>query len=419
MFDPSQQLPDFQTQSAEIERQRQMADMLRKQANKPMPTGQMAGKFYVKPSFTQYLGPLLQQWQAGQADQQTADLTSKYNQGVNTAQQQWLSSLPQAIAGRKELPGPPAVGGSPELADTPAVLPDRGSVLKATLAGMQIPGNDKAAQLWNQGMSADIQREDTQQQQRELRADQISAARQNKLDQLEFQRQQLTAQMEDKRLTHEQLAQYQKMHDTTLRAIAAEAASARRDAAAAATTAHADARQQAEDDKKEVRKSTLIEHLSRRAEPIVPMVNTAQQVTNMLDSYKDPQTGKTGDVPGLGFGIGALPLVSLSPEGSRNRQKIQMFANSMIRAQAGLSQTLSETERANLELLASGKYTQRQFTDAWPALLEKVNSTTKAIHGGYEPDIVKTFNERGGGLELVGSRAKPQTSGKFTIEVAQ
>jgi hypothetical protein len=57
------------------------------------------------------------------------------------------------------------MGGSPELAavpEVPAQLPDTSSILRATIAGLNIPGNEKVAQLYGQGMMAEQTREDTQ-----------------------------------------------------------------------------------------------------------------------------------------------------------------------------------------------------------------------------------------------------------------
>jgi hypothetical protein len=168
MFDPNQALPDFQSQQQELERKRAMAEMLRRQSSTPAPQGQMVGGQFVAPSFAQYLPGLLNAAQSAYAQKQATDAEKAYGQQVAQAKQQWMSSLPQATAaipGREELYGPVAPGGSPELAavpEVPAQLPDTSSILKATLAGMNIPGNEKVAGLWNQGMLAEKTREDQQ-----------------------------------------------------------------------------------------------------------------------------------------------------------------------------------------------------------------------------------------------------------------
>ena len=168
MFDPNQALPDFQTQQQELERKRAMAEMLRRQSSSPMPQGQMVGGQFVAPSFAQYLPGLLNAAQSAYAQKQAGDAEKAYGQQVAQAKQQWQSSLPQATAaipGREELYGPQEMGGSPELAavpEVPAQRPDTPSILRATIAGLNIPGNEKVAQLYGQGMMAEQTREDQQ-----------------------------------------------------------------------------------------------------------------------------------------------------------------------------------------------------------------------------------------------------------------
>lgn len=167
MFDPNAPLPDFAAQNADIERQRMMAAALRKNSA-PAPQSQMVGKQLVNPSWLQFLPGLLDKAQASYVDQQAAEANKQHTEDVKAVQENWTSSLPRTVAalpGRVALPGPPDVNGSPELAPreaVPAKLPDRDAILKATLAGLQIPGNKDAAMLWNKGMGDDLVREDTQ-----------------------------------------------------------------------------------------------------------------------------------------------------------------------------------------------------------------------------------------------------------------
>jgi hypothetical protein len=194
MFDPNQALPDFQTQQQELERKRAMAEMLRRQSSSPMPQGQMVGNQFVAPSFAQYLPGLLNAAQSAYAQKQAGDAEKAYGQQVAQAKQQWQSSLPQATAaipGREELFGPQEMGGSPELAavpEVPAQRPDTPSILKATIAGLNIPGNEKVAQLYSQGMLTEKAREDQQTFNKEQAAARLAAERQNTLDRLANQK---------------------------------------------------------------------------------------------------------------------------------------------------------------------------------------------------------------------------------------
>ena len=124
----------------------------------------------------------------------------------------------------------------------------------------------------------------------------------------------------------------------------------------------------------------------------------------MLDENGvDPKTGKTKPIEGLGY-VGKLPGFMLSEAGSVNRAKVKAFANSMLRAQAGLSQTLSETENANLELLANGNYTQKEFERVWPTVMAKINSSIDNLQAGAEPEAWAKYAARGGRLNKIESK---------------
>ncbi len=180
MFDPNQD--NFQAQNADVERQKMLAMALRKQAmGAAQPQGQMVGDRYVQPHWMERLVPIFQQLNAGWAESEASKANKGYQKSVGDAQTNWQSSLPSIVPGspgRPELPGPPeqmgsANGGSPELAavaPVPAQIPSRTAILQKTLEGMRIPGNEAAAGLWNKGMSADLEREDTQVAKREDRA---------------------------------------------------------------------------------------------------------------------------------------------------------------------------------------------------------------------------------------------------------
>jgi len=190
MFDPNAPLPNFQAQQMSIQQQRKLADMLRKQYQE-QPEGKMVSGHYVAPSWSQHLAGLAEAGGAAYLDSKADKSQDQYTQGVDQATTGWQSSLPQTIAaqpGRPELPGPQAPDGSPELAavePTPAQLPSRDAVLKATLQGMKIPGNEEAAKLWNKGMGEEVIREDTQQHRRDTLKDTLAQQRANKLSELE------------------------------------------------------------------------------------------------------------------------------------------------------------------------------------------------------------------------------------------
>lgn len=414
MFDPNAgavNAPDLMQQGLNARRQRALADMLRKQvAGTQAPQGEMVSGRYVAPSIFQHLNNAFQQYSAGRAESGAQKGEDALAQATGRAQQNWQSSLPQATAATTKPYMAPGIDGDEAIGQTnvPAQPVTTERMLKAALAGRHIPGNEGNADLYLKTALGELTREDNQTFKTEERtanerfrqeesAKALAQAKELKYEQLEMQRQTLESQMLDKDLSRGSLDAFRAMHDKTLRYMAElDANRANRESG------------NRRDDMKARQTEQNVEHISRRAEPIVPMLQSGQQVQDMLDNYKDPKTGKYKDIPGIGLVVGSLPGAMLTTEGSTNRQKLQMFANAITRAQAGLSQTLSEQEKVELELMKNGKFRQGQFLAVWPSILGKVNATQKAITAGYNPEVVDIFNKtRSGGLEIIGPRTKP------------
>ena len=159
-------------QQDQIDRQVKIANALRLKAPVPgaasnSPEGQMISGRYVAPHWSQQMAavmnPLLQQSQANQADAQIAGQRSVLSQAMAKARGDWQAQMPQGIPGHPELQGPVnPEGGSPELQAQAAQPVTSGQILKHALAGAMIPGNEKAAEMYNKGALADQAREDAQ-----------------------------------------------------------------------------------------------------------------------------------------------------------------------------------------------------------------------------------------------------------------
>lgn len=210
MFDPNAPLPNFAAQQEQLQRQKMMAEMLRKKAGSPLPEGKMVGKQYVAPHFAEFLPGLLDQFQAGQAEREASKTAQEHKTSIGDAIRNWQSTLPRirpAVPGQPELPGPRDENGSPELdavAPVPAQLPDRSAILDATLRGMQIPGNEQAAALFNKAMGDELSREDTQTDRRESREAQLRQQRELELKRLEQRMEEAKLRSEDARASVEQ-----------------------------------------------------------------------------------------------------------------------------------------------------------------------------------------------------------------------
>lgn len=401
LFDPSAPM-DFASQQARIAQQQKLVEMLRKQGAQ-IPEGKMVGDHYVAPHWSQQLAAFGNTALGTYVDMKNQGAEKELMKQQAAAANQWRSSLPQATGGVS----PPAeLGGGPP---TPVQSVTREAILKHALAGMSNPLTAKEAPIIADSLTSGLTRDEDM----KFRDEQARTAALERADgrreQLQAKSEEIALRLQDRALDRSSREDLTRMQDATRREIAAMNNATRAQLAALHKSGGSDIAARAAE--------LATEKLSRRAEPIAPMTTAAQMVQDMLDSYKQPD-GKTKSIPGVGLLVGSLPPGMISTEGATNRQKIQMFANAMLRAQAGLSQTLSEQEKATLELMSNGKFRQEQFEATWPSLMEKVNATTKAITSGYTPDVVESFKQRGGGLELVGSKAKKSTTApKWKVEV--
>ena len=398
---------DFVTQQQQLLRQRRLADLLRLQAEQTAPytenPGRMVSGHYVAPSWSQNLAglvsPILQRGYARQQENLANQQEQAYGTAVDQARQQWQSALPQTIAGRPELQGPQALGGSPELAAVPPQLPDRGAILKATMAGLDIPGNEKAAVLYNQGMSAELEREDRQKEAMALQRERLQEARQLRIQQLEQQERELAAKLELQRENNIRDNETRRMHQETLRALGQMRLDSKLDKA----------------DPVEQRAILAdVTKLSARIGPLNSTRSAAQEVQNMIDEYTDPKTGKVKSIPGVGRDT-ALPgwarsvgqqVGLMDPATNPNSAKVQRVLADIMRQQAGLSQTISEQARVISTNLGSGAYTQKEFLDAWEGLKNAIANDLVNIKAGYRPEALEIYQARGGSLEPVKSNTK-------------
>jgi len=205
IFDPSQvnmdaaagdQAPDFMQQAATLARQQKMADLLRKIAleSRNQPAGQMVSGHYVPTSALEKLLPALDIYKAKQAETQAAGTEAANNAAMQAHANQWRqSAFPQAIAARPEQMGPanPETG-SPELAAQPEQPITLGQVLKKTLAAGDNPLLKNQAAAYEKYGTAEVAREDTQRQQKDLLAQQQIVSREKLAEEARRHQDQMT-----------------------------------------------------------------------------------------------------------------------------------------------------------------------------------------------------------------------------------
>jgi hypothetical protein len=140
-------------------------------------------------------------------------------------------------------------------------------------------------------------------------------------------------------------------------------------------------------------------------------LNAAKEVQNLLDAYRDPKSGAYKSIPGIGRDT-ALPgwarsvgaqVGVLDKATNPNSAVVQRLLSDVMRAQAGLSQTISEQSRVIATNLASGSYTQQEFIDNWGALQRSLNNDLRNLLAGHTPEAIERFQERNGRIAPIQS----------------
>jgi hypothetical protein len=413
IFDPNN-VGNFEAQTAVVDRQRKLADFLRKQvAGQTQPTGEgsMVGGYYVPESASKAIINAAQGYELNQADKQLAAQEDELMKGQQAHAANWRATLPQAIAAQSQQTAPfmaPGMDGEENIPGTSTITqqaqafqPVAPSVrLKHTLEGMRNPLTAKEAVVWDKGMSEETTREDKQAEARALQANSLAQkamelkqksedARYTAAERLKFQRDMLEAQN-----------QWHALASSDKRYMADALGGAR-------STAATDRAAERRDDK--IRGQ--VEHIGTRMKDVAPLLVSGQAVQDMFDRYGD----KVPD--GLGM-VGRNTPTGMQPaEWTRNNQAVKALVNSLVRNQAGLSQTLSETQNAQLELIVNGTATGKQFKDSWDAIKAKVNAYPMTIGASFEPEAVELYKSRGGNLEPIMSKAE-RAAKKATVAPA-
>lgn len=184
--------PDWAAQTASIAQQKRMSEALRKQMPKT-PEGEMISGHYVAPSWTQQLAPLLGQAQAGYVDYKYGEAEKDMATQAAAARDKWIGGIPKAVdaVNKTSIEG---LGGREKQIETevsPAKPLTEDQVIQHQIAGMEIPGNEKAAQVYGQGALARITREDNQAARREAQTLALQAAHDKQVADLEVKREKL------------------------------------------------------------------------------------------------------------------------------------------------------------------------------------------------------------------------------------
>jgi hypothetical protein len=392
-FDPVALL----AQQTGVDQQALLAKMLRQQAGGgqvQMPEGQMVSGHYVAPSITQQLAavinPLLGQYTARNAENELGQKQAVLQQTIAKAQQDWAQQMPQGTPGQAAVApvqGAPIERGgqaNPEAVGQPAVAPQLPSALQRlqyAMAGSQIPGNGPNAAAYLKVTGDEVAREDNQQ-----------AKKDAQVAELAFRKQQLEAQMAEKRGTAAEMLAWRREHDQILLQIAAMNASA------AGNKSGLTPSQQATEDRFEEQQT---QDIINKLTPMTTLARRGQVVQDMLDAHYSPETKTYKPIPGIGFesklgrAMGAAEAVgAVKPGASTNNAKVRAYLNSVLKSNAGLSQTITEQANTLQEALAGGDYKQDQFITGWKNLMRLMQEDiSQAVNRGM-PRTKQILKER-------------------------
>lgn len=331
-FDPNASL-QFAPQAADIERQKKIAELLRKQVQAP--EGQMVSGHFVKPSWTQYLAPLLAAYQSGKIGKEVDSAEAGLTSAQSNQAAKWRSSLPQATAAIPQQTEPymaPGIDGPENIPGTstitqaaqPAKPVTRDAILKYTLAGMQNPMTAKEAPLVNESLTADLTRDED----KAFKDDQARIAAQEKAE-ARKETAQLRLQELETRLTDRALDRESRER------MAAEALALRRELGMGMI----DLRRQIADGKKE--SNELLKRLP--AAQATAYIENETALGNIEDALAKVEKNPKA------FGVkGMLPNVMLTrmdPAGIEARAAVANLGSLKIHDRSGAAVTAAETPR--------------------------------------------------------------------------
>jgi hypothetical protein len=141
-----------------------------------------------------------------------------------------------------------------------------------------------------------------------------------------------------------------------------------------------------------------IERFSARLQTakVAPLLESARVANDLLNNYADK------DIPGLGLGVGSamVPNAFRSTEANNVRSALKAVTNDLLSMYSGLAVTLPESERRELEQMQRGDFSVKDFKNAWPRVIGRMNAVLGNLKAGLAPEAVSTYQSRAGALNL-------------------
>lgn len=107
------------------------------------------------------------------------------------------------------------------------------------------------------------------------------------------------------------------------------------------------------------------------------------------------------DVPGVGYAKNlGLSNFFLTEEGKLVKSQAQAVANDLLKLYSGGAVTLDEGQRRQLEQMRSGAFSAQDMYNAWPTVVDRVNSVMGNRVAGASPEALAEYTKRPGALKL-------------------
>lgn len=160
---------------------------------------------------------------------------------------------------------------------------------------------------------------------------------------------------------------------------------------------------QAQTDRKDKLLGEGTANLSKRADEYANLVAGVRELNNMLGQYVPegksiPGVGYGSDLSVLGVDVGGL---AAGEQGRANRSMVKNVANELLRAASGQAVTLNEYERQTLSNMASGRFSEKDFLNAYQnVILPKVNEAVSNLGGGFSQEVKDRYRTQGGKIDF-------------------
>lgn len=149
----------------------------------------------------------------------------------------------------------------------------------------------------------------------------------------------------------------------------------------------------------------------------VPALSSSMTAANdLLKKYEDTS------IPGFGAieGSNKIPNLLRSGEATNVRSSVQAVTNDLLNLYSGLTVTLPEAERRELEQMSGGSFTEADFRKAWPRIVNRYNTVLGNLKAGTNSKALELYQSQPGAMKLdpltpAFSDNKPPSSGGWSI----